>query len=168
MTNNDILRRIRYIFDLNDTQMMTTFSLGGLEASRSSISDWLKPEDNPEFKAISDTQFAHFLNGLITLQRGPKPGAQPPIELELTNNLILRKLKIALNFEDSHILDCLALAKFPLGKHELSAFFRRPDHKNYRPCNNQIMRNFLTGLQLQRRGHSRTQDDAAASTAPNS
>lgn len=156
MTNNDILRRIRYIFDLNDSQMMSTFSTGGLETSRSDVSDWLKTEETPQFKGLSDTQLAHFLNGLIIKQRGPKPGAQPPLETELTHNSILRKLKIALNYQDDDILACLDRVKFPLSKHELSAFFRRPDHKNYRACNNQVMRNFLTGLQLQLRGTQAT------------
>lgn len=133
---------------------MAAFSAGGLEASRSHVSDWLKTEETPQFKALSDTQLAHFLNGLIIKQRGPKPGSTPPIEAHLNHNSILRKLKIALNYQDDDLLACFAQVEFPLSRHELSAFFRRPDHKNYRPCNNQVMRNFLLGLQQRLRPNS--------------
>jgi uncharacterized protein YehS (DUF1456 family) len=64
----------------------------------------------------------------------------------------LRKLKIALNFKDDDMIAALELAGVKMSKHELSAFFRKPDHKHYRTCQNQVMRNFLKGLQLKFRG----------------
>ena len=57
-------------------------------------------------------------------------------------------LKIALNLKAEEIIELLALAGFHIGKHELSAFFRRADHKHYRECKDQILRNFLKGVQL--------------------
>ncbi|MEL6589878.1 MAG: DUF1456 family protein [Bacteroidota bacterium] len=147
MTNNDVLRRIRYIFDLSDDQVMKMCALGGAEVSRTQMSDWLKKEDHPEFLRITDQQLATFLNGFITSKRGKKDGPQPQPEKHLTNNLILRKLKIALNLRNEEMLTVFAQADRDLSPHELSAFFRKPNHAKYRPCKDQYLRNFLVGLQ---------------------
>jgi uncharacterized protein YehS (DUF1456 family) len=149
--NNDILRRVRYIFDLSDSQMIGIFSSVSCEVTRAQVSDWLKKNDDPAYKKCSDTQLAIFLNGLINEKRGKKEGAEPLPEKRLTNNIILRKLKIALNLKDDDILEILGLAYLPISKHELSAFFRKPDHKHYRDCKDQVLRNFLKGLQAKYR-----------------
>ncbi|MFC1696585.1 DUF1456 family protein, partial [Pseudomonadota bacterium] len=77
MTQNDILRRIRYILDLDDSKMISIFSLAGLEVTRAQISDWLKKEDDPAYQSLSDMELATFLNGLIVEKRGRKDGPQP-------------------------------------------------------------------------------------------
>ncbi len=151
MTNNDILRRIRYIFDFNDSKMIAVFDLADYQVSREQISDWLKNDDDPAYQACNDTTLAIFLNGLINDKRGKKEGAQPESESKLTNNIILKKLKIALNMQSEDLLQILKLAGFQFSKHELSAFFRKPGHKHYRECKDQILRNFLKGLQLKYR-----------------
>ena len=151
MTNNDILRRIRYAFDFSDSKMIAIFGLGNLEVTREQVSDWLKKEDDPAYQNCTDTQLAIFLNGLIIDKRGKKEGPQPEPEKRLTNNIIFRKLKIALDLKADDVLDILALANLRISKHELSAFFRRSDHKHYRSCKDQILRNFLKGMQLKYR-----------------
>lgn len=148
---NDILRRIRYAFDFDDAQMMALFAQADHQVTRAEVSDWLKKDDDPAFRELSDRQLAIFLNGLINDRRGRREGPQPVPENRLSNNSILMKLKIALNLKAEDVLAILALAGFPIGKHELSAFFRRPDHKHYRECKGQILRNFLKGLALQYR-----------------
>ena len=97
---------------------------------------------------MGDKYLAAFLNGFINKNRGKREGEQPDPEKKTDNNMILRKLKIALNMRDEDILDVLDLADFRFSKSELSAFFRRPDHRHYRECKDQIIRNFLHGLQL--------------------
>ena len=151
MTNNDILRRIRFIFDFSDSKMMALFGLVNCPVTREQISDWLKKEDHPAYQECDDTQLALFLNGLITDKRGKSNGPQPEPEQRLNNNIIFRKLKIALNLQAEDILTIMALVEVQISKHELSAFFRRPGHKHYRVCNDQIMRNFLKGVQLKYR-----------------
>lgn len=151
MTNNDILRRIRYIFDLNDNKVISIFALAELKVSREQISDWLKKDDDASYKSLSDTELAIFLNGLIIEKRGKKDGPQPVPEKVLNNNIIFRKLKIALNLKNEEVLELLVLADLKISKHELSAFFRRADHKHYRVCKDQILRNFLKGVQLKLR-----------------
>lgn len=151
MTNNDILRRIRYAFDFDDSKMIAIFALADHPVTRAQVSDWLKKVDTLDFQACTDTQLAIFLNGFINEKRGKKDGPQPEPEKSLTNNIIFTKLKIALNLKADDVLEILELADLSLSKHELSAFFRRPNHKHYRECKNQVLRNFLHGVQLKYR-----------------
>ena len=153
MTNNDILRRIRYTFDFNDSKMIAVFGLADHQVTREQISGWLKKDDDPAYQKCSDTHLAIFLNGLINDKRGKKEGPQPEPEQRLTNNIIFRKLKIALNLKAEDILEIMDLANLRISKHELSAFFRKPDHKHYRDCKDQILRNFLKGVQLKYRAN---------------
>ncbi|OQY51128.1 MAG: hypothetical protein B6230_05400 [Desulfobacteraceae bacterium 4572_89] len=151
MTNNDILRRIRYTFDFGDSKMIAIFSLADLTVSRARVSDWLKKDDDPAYKEISDIHLAIFLNGLINDKRGKKEGPQPEPETRLTNNIIFRKLRIALNLKADDIIEILAMADAHISKHELSAFFRSPDNRHYRNCKDQILRKFLKGVLLKYR-----------------
>jgi len=155
--NNDILRRIRYTFDFSDSKMIALFGLADHQVTRAQISDWLKKDDDPAFQKCSDTELAIFLNGLIIDRRGKKEGPQPVPELRLTNNIIFIKLKIALDLKAEDILEILALADVRISKHELSAFFRKPDHKHYRDCKDQILRNFIHGVQLKYRDNPSAQ-----------
>lgn len=148
MTNNDVLRRLRYTFEMNDDKVMSTFASGGYEATRVEISDWMKKDDDEAYKNLGDKYLATFLNGFINLKRGKREGEQPAPEKKLNNNIILRKLKIALNLQDEDMLDILELADLRFSKSELSAFFRKSDHRHYRECKDQIIRNFLHGLQV--------------------
>jgi uncharacterized protein YehS (DUF1456 family) len=151
MNNNDVLRRTRYTFNFDDSKMMAVFGLGGLEVTRAEISDWLKKDDDPDYQQCSDQQLATFLNGLIIDKRGKKDGPQPEPEKQLSNNIVFRKLKIALSLQADEVLSLVNQADFRISKHELSAFFRKPGHKHYRECKDQVLRNFLKGMQLKYR-----------------
>jgi len=148
VTNNDVLRRLRYTFDYNDNKMIEIFAAADSQVSREQISNWLKRDDDPNYKNCSDVQLATFLNGLININRGKREGEQPKPEKKINNNIIFRKLKIALDLRDEDILEILLLADLQISRHELSAFFRRADHKHFRLCKDQILRNFLHGVQI--------------------
>lgn len=152
MENNDILRRLRFCFDYSDSKMMDIFASADMKVTRAEISDWLKKEEDPAFQKIHDVQLATFLNGIININRGKKEGPQMPAEERLNNNIIFRKLKIALAMKDEDIIEVLKLVDFKVGKPELSAFFRAPSQPQYRVCKDQILRNFLHGLQVKYRG----------------
>lgn len=154
MKPNDCLRRLRYILDLNDEQVIEIFGRAEQTVSKAQVVSWLKKEADAKYEECSDLMFATFLNGLIITQRGKKDGPQPEPETVLNNNIIFRKLKIAFNLQAEDILAILLMADLNVSKHELSAFFRRPDHKHYRDCEDQILRNFLMGLQIKHRDSS--------------
>jgi len=151
MNNNDILRRLRYTFNFNDDKMMELFALADQEVRRADISNWMKKDDDPDFKELYDKELAVFLNGFIIDKRGKKEGQVPVAEKSLNNNIIFRKLKIALNLQDDDILDILEFADMRFGKHELSALFRNPNQSQFRPCKDQVLRNFIHGLQVKYR-----------------
>jgi uncharacterized protein YehS (DUF1456 family) len=129
MTNNDVLRRIRYVFDFNDAKMIAIFALADLSVKRNLVIAWLRKDDDPAFEECDDRILATFLNGFISEKRGKKPGPQPKPEQRLTNNIILMKLKIALSLQST---DIIALA-------ELGG------------CKDQVLRYFLKGLQIKYR-----------------
>lgn len=70
----------------------------------------------------------------------------------LTNNDILKKLRVALELKDEDVVKILKLADFDISKSELNALYRKPDHPNYKACGDQLLRNFLNGLIVYKRG----------------
>ena len=70
----------------------------------------------------------------------------------MTNNDILKKLRVALMLRDDQIVEILELVDFRITKSELGAFFRAEDHENYMECGDQVLRNFLNALVLHLRG----------------
>lgn len=157
MTNNDILRRLRYTFNYNDAAMVKLFANAELTVSQEQVINWLRKDEDPAFERCGDNQLELFLDGLIIEKRGKKDGPKPPLAHRLTHNIVLRKLRIALNARDEDMLAIMQLANFRISKPELSALFRRPDHSSYRECQDQILRNFLTGLQLKFRPKTPTE-----------
>ncbi len=151
MNNNDILRKIRYIFDYNDSTMLKIFKSAEKDVSIKELSNWLKKDDDENFVGIYDKDLASFLNGFINEKRGKRDGEQAKPEKTLTNNLILRKIKIALNLKTEDIVNLLQLADIKTSNHEITAFFRNPKQKQFRMCKDQFLRNFLYGLQLKYR-----------------
>lgn len=151
MTNNSILRRLRYTFDLKDAFVKEIFAAADFAVTRDQIVAWMTKETEEGYVVMTDEELAAFLNGFINVRRGKRDGEQPAIDKHLNNNMIFMKLRIALNLKAEEILDIMQLAEFNMSKHELSAFFRKPDNKHYRECKDQILRNFLIGLQKQHR-----------------
>lgn len=151
MINNDILRRIRYTFDLKDKNMVEIFALADISVTQEQVMAWLKKDEDEDLIKLKDVELAGFLNGFINLKRGKREGEQPKPEKSLNNNVVFQKLRIALNLKTEDILAVFQLVDFNLSNHELSAFFRKPDHKNYRECKDQVLRNFLMGVQRQLR-----------------
>ena len=151
MTNNDLLRRLRYALKLNGETIAELCALGGQEIRPIEVLKLLKKEEETGFVACDDTVMGAFLDGLIFSRRGvhePKPGAVTATEIPLNNNLILRKLRIALELNEEAMLAVLAKAGVRLSKPELSAMFRAEGHRNYKPCGDQFLRNFIRGLTL--------------------
>ena len=148
------MRRLRFTLDLNEPKIVAIFALADHKVTGNQVTRWLKKEDDPAYTECTDIEFATFLNGLITDKRGKKDGPAAVPEKRLNNNIIFRKLKIALNLQSDDVLAIMELADLRMSKHELSAFFRKPGHQHYRDCLDQVMRNFLMGLQLKYRPDS--------------
>jgi uncharacterized protein YehS (DUF1456 family) len=148
MTNNDVLRKLRFIFNIADADMLDMFSLGGEDAGTDQLEDWIKTEDDVDYVHCPNTKLEIFLNGFIVFRRGKKDGPKAILERKISNNIILRKLKIALDFKNEDILNVLTLADHPSNERELIAMLRKKGNKHYRACNEEFLFNFLEGLQL--------------------
>lgn len=149
MTNNDVLRSVRYMLQLNDTQVVAILALADTEVTEAEVHSFLKKDEEPGFRACPDVIMGYFLNGLIFQRRGKSEEApEPSIERKMTNNIIMKKLRVAFDLKTTDILEILKLADFAVGQSEIGAIFRKPGHKNYRECGDQILRNFLKGLTM--------------------
>jgi uncharacterized protein YehS (DUF1456 family) len=155
MNNNDILRRVRYALDISNPGMIDIFKLSGCTLELPTLLKLLKKEEEEDFIACSNPLLSFFLDGLITHKRGRKESAddQPPKpDASLNNNAILKKLRIALDLKEEDMLSVMKLADVVLSKSELSALFRNKEHKHYKECGDQFLRNFLQGLTVRNRG----------------
>ncbi len=155
MTNNDILRRFRYALDIRDDTVLMLFELAGEKIDRDQLVQLLKKPGEPGYVDCSDQLLAAFLDGLISHERGVNDAWERPKEKPggaLTNNIILKKLRIALNYKAEDMLAVFSLAGVRMSKSQLSALFRKEGHKQYKICGDQFLRNFLTGLTLKYRG----------------
>ncbi|POW53645.1 DUF1456 domain-containing protein [Candidatus Pantoea alvi] len=149
MTNNDILRSVRFMLNLSDAKVVEIFALTDCEVALSDVQAWLKKEDDAAFKPLPDVLMGYFLNGLIFFRRGKSEEMPAPsIERRMNNNIFMKKLRIAFDLKTTDIPAVLAKANFTVSQAEIGAIFRKPEHKNYRECGDQIMRNFLKGLTL--------------------
>lgn len=147
MNNNDILKRLRYTLDLNDTQMVELYQAAPTPITRVEVSDWLKKEEDEDFTELNNLMLDVFLNGLIEFKRGKKEGVVMVASENLSNNDILKKIKIALNLKSADIIAIMALKDRKMSETELSAFLRNENHNHFRPFQDQYLRNFLSGLQ---------------------
>lgn len=155
MINNDVLRSIRYALDLGDTKVVEIIKLAGRDIAQSDLARFLKKEDEDGFVECGDEVMLSFLDGLIIHRRGKmesRPEQEKKPEARLTNNTILKKLRVAFELKEEDMHKVLELAGFGVSKPELSALFRMKGHKNYRACGDQLLRNFLKGLAIRHRG----------------
>ena len=147
MTNNDILRRLRHALNINDSKVAEIIDNTGEKTSRSQVNRWLKREEEDGFEEFSVAMLRRFLDGLIIERRGPRPdGSVAESEQLLTNNEVLKKLRIALELRDGDVIAVFKRAEFVVTKAELGSFFRKEGHRNYRPCPEQVLRKFIQGL----------------------
>jgi len=147
VTNNDVLRSVRYLLNVGDGALADIVRLAGGEVSNAEMAAFLKSEDEPGYQPCGDQVMAHFLNGLVIHKRGKDPSRPPqPLELPITNNTVLKKLRVAFELKDSDIASLIEKSGLRVSKAELGAFFRRPDHRNYRDCGDQFLRNLLKAM----------------------
>jgi uncharacterized protein YehS (DUF1456 family) len=150
MTNNTILRGIRYILNVRDSKLVEIAALGGCKVTEAEIGTYLAREEDPGYRECPHEVMARFLNGLVVFKRGEDKSRPPqPIEVPVTNNLVLKKLRVAFELKDTDIIALIEKSgTLKVSKTELSAFFRNRDHRNYRDCGDQFLRGLLKALSV--------------------
>lgn len=130
----------------SESKMIEIAALGGASVRPDEMAAYLKREEEPGFIECPQNVMGRFLNGLIYFKRG-RDESRPPLSPELpTNNVVLKKVRVAFMLKDEDIIQLLESVDFKISKGEVSALFRRDDHPNYRECGDQLLRNFLKGL----------------------
>ena len=164
MTNNDILIRLRYALDIKNVDMVSIFNLGGMDFSKEEVMNMLikvrEDEAAPEnFVKVNNKMLEAFLNGFITFKRGARKdqdgnvaGPMPVTGKESANNMLLKKVKIALQLTSEDVLDLLYEGGVTVSKGEIGAILRNTSHKNYKECGDRFARCFLKGLTMKYRG----------------
>lgn len=171
MNNNDRLVRLRYALDLKDDEMVEVFGLGGMDLTIEDVQALLAKQNGGEdeeeeyaenvyAKPCDNRTLESFLNGLIVYKRGQqltKSGEPVPQTFTLkhdkdVNNVLLKKVKIALKLTSDDILDILDETGVHISNSELSAVLRKEGHRNYKECGDRYARNFLKGLAMEYRG----------------
>ena len=150
MTNNDFLRRLRYALNLKDNVTVQIFKKGGLTVTKEDVVNYLKKDIDEGFKKLNNNDLIAFLDGLIIQKRGKREDGTPIPQVKVTknnlNNILLRKLRIALSFKSYDMIKIFKLGGVEISEGELSALFRSEDHKNYKECGDKYIRVFLKGL----------------------
>lgn len=154
MKNDEVIRSIRYMLDLNDVEIAQILKLRGYKPKREETEAIFEEGsgEGEKKKDSSDELMAYFLDGLILHKRGRDKNNPPrPIQTPVTNNMILKKLRVAFKLREKDMHDVLEQGGFSLSKPEMSALFRSKGHKNYRECGDQVLRYFLKGLTIRLR-----------------
>lgn len=147
MTHNDVLRSVRYLLNVSDTKVGDIVRLGGGDVSSADLVAFLKKEDEEGYRECGHELMARFLNGLVIYKRGKDESRPPqPVEVPVSNNVVLKKIRVAFELKDDDLVTLIEKGGLRVTKGELGAFFRRPDHRNYRDCGDQFLRNLFKGL----------------------
>jgi uncharacterized protein YehS (DUF1456 family) len=150
VNNNDVLKRLRYALNITDRKVVEMLKSVEYDIPKAELESMFKTEDEDGYVECGDALMAKFLDALVLSRRGDREGEADKPRTEgrprLYNNDILKRIRIALELKDSDIIGIMGLAGVVISKSELSALFRKPGHSNYRPCGDQFLRNFLSGL----------------------
>ncbi len=146
ISTNEILYRIQKALHLSIDEMLEAYKLENYKMLEPHLKDLLKRRQEPGFMLCSYEELGVFLDGLVTLKRGPSPKKKDDEVIELTNNLILKKLRIALELKEAETEIIFSLADIELTKQQLASLFRKETHKNFKPCSSELLMAFIEGL----------------------
>ncbi|WP_373032189.1 DUF1456 family protein [Sulfurovum sp.] len=147
ISTNEILFRIKKALNLSTEEMIEAYKLEGYTMEASHLESLLKRHLDDGFIIASYEELGVFLDGFVALKRGPSPKKPNDDEaVELTNNLILKKLRIALELKEAETEIIFNLADVELSKQQLASLFRKEGHKNFKECSDELLMAFLDGL----------------------
>ena len=147
ISTNEILFRIQKALNLSLEDIVEAYKLENYKMLEPHLKDILKRRQDAGFMLCSYEELGVFLDGLVALKRGPSPKkSNNDGAVELTNNLILKKLRIALELKEAETEIIFGLADIELTKQQLASLFRKETHKNFKPCSSELLMAFIEGL----------------------
>ena len=152
ISTNEILYRIQKALNLTLEEILEAYKLEEYEMEEKHLTSLLTRRHDKDFMLCSYEELGIFLDGLVTLKRGPSPKkpnddkSNDDAVVALTNNLILKKLRIALELKEAETEIIFGLADVELSKQQLASLFRKEGHKNFKECSDELLMAFLEGL----------------------
>ncbi|MBF0235631.1 MAG: DUF1456 family protein [Desulfamplus sp.] len=181
MENNDVLRRFRYALKIPDVTMVKIFKMAQCLIDQPQLLDLLKRKEEAGYVACTTDLLERFFDGLILYNRGepdgqnrdknetsslqgqgqhkeargedirPQQRKRAMVSEVLDNNVILKKIRIALDLKQEDMVEIFRLGEVNMTKGEFTALFRKKGHKNYKECGDQYLKKFLHGLAVRHR-----------------
>lgn len=147
MQINDILFKIKTALSLDNETIIKAYTLVEYEMSQERLTDILKKRQDKGYAEATYEELGLFLDGLILLKRGKASTTKDEDEVfELTNNLILKKLRVALELKEAELVILFALAEVTITKRQIGSLFRKEGGKNFKACSDELLLSFLEGL----------------------
>lgn len=145
MKTNDIIYKIKKALSLSTEDVLEVYRLANYAMDAAHLDNLLKRHQDDGYEICSYEELGVFLDGLVTFKRGPSPKKNQNA-VELSNNLILKKLRIALELKEAETEIIFGLGEAELSKQQLSSLFRKEGHRNFRECSDELLMAFLDGL----------------------
>ncbi len=147
MTKNEILKKLQKIESLSSKEIYDLYKLVNYNITISRIEGYLKEKGDKEFLDCGSEALGNFLDALIIYKRGSqtkKSSDEQPVTL--SNNLIMKKLRVAYNLKESDLYEIFNLGGIEITKSELSSLFRSETHKKFRLCPDSVFELFMDSL----------------------
>lgn len=151
MRTNTILTHLSQSLALDIPELQRLFANVGVDLTDEELTHILSA--SPAAEAMPEYLLIKFLNELIDSLRGKREGAEPEevsVTAKISNNDVLKKLRIALNLQEQQVREAFKLVTIELTKSDLSALFRKAGHPQYHACDDELLIDFITGLGLLR------------------
>ena len=145
MKASEIIQAIKDALSLNRKQILHIYDLEDFPISQDRLNGILKNSSKKSSINATYEELGVFLDGLISYKRG-KSEKEMPQDVVLDNNLILKKLRAALNLKEYEIALIFELADYKISKSAIRDMFRSPSHPKYKECDNKTLKAFLEGL----------------------
>jgi uncharacterized protein YehS (DUF1456 family) len=147
MQINDILFKIKTALSLSNSEIIEAYKLADFTMSEERVSNIVKRHQDKGYEEATYEELGLFLDGLVVLKRGENSKKVDSDEVvELTNNLILKKLRVAMNLKESELVIIFALAEVTLTKRQIGSLFRKEGGKNFKACSYELLMAFIEGL----------------------
>ena len=147
MKINDILFKIQKALSLKNKELIEAYALVNYEMTEKRLESILKRHQDKGYEEATYEELGLFLDGLVTLKRGENSASSDDdTVVELTNNLILKKLRVAMELKEAELIIVFALAEVNITKRQIGSLFRKEGSKNFKSCSDELLLAFIDGL----------------------
>jgi len=147
MQINDILFKLKTALSIDNENMIKAYALADYEMTEERLGHILKRRQDKDYEEATYEELGVFLDGLVLLKRGPSDKVANDDEaVALTNNLILKKVRVAMELKEAELVILFALGEATLTKRQIGSLFRKEGGKNFKECSDELLMAFLEGL----------------------